>query len=159
MKWKDELPAIKLMLSSGNTVNEIANGYGVTRARLYQILQKYGIETPEAKKTKLFDGEGEKYHWLNAKLTRKGFSQEDRLELLEEMSIPEFCPILGIKLNYSGGNGQLDGANPSIDRIDNSIGYTKDNIHIISLRANKIKNDATLGELTKIVEYLTDMNI
>lgn len=45
-------------------------------------------------------------------------------------------------------------AAPSIDRINQDSGYTKDNIRVISWRANHIKNDATLEELEKIVAYV-----
>jgi hypothetical protein len=41
-----------------------------------------------------------------------------------------------------------------IDRIDTSKGYLKDNIKVISWRANRLKSDGTLEELEKIVNYM-----
>lgn len=38
----------------------------------------------------------------------------------------------------------------SLDRIDSSRGYVKGNIWVISLRANRIKNDSTVEELRLI---------
>lgn len=73
----------------------------------------------------------------------------------EDIIIPTYCPILGIKLEIGGDNKDTS---PSIDRIDNSKGYIKDNIQIISLRANRIKSDATIQELQKLVDYLMDLN-
>jgi len=43
---------------------------------------------------------------------------------------------------------------PSLDRIDNSKGYVPGNIAVISMRANMIKNNATLAELKAIVAYM-----
>ena len=42
---------------------------------------------------------------------------------------------------------------PSIDRIDNTRGYVKDNIIIVSRRANILKKDATINELIKLANY------
>ena len=43
---------------------------------------------------------------------------------------------------------------PSLDRIDSSKGYIVGNISVISLRANMLKNNATLNELKMIVKWL-----
>ena len=74
-------------------------------------------------------------------------------DLLEEdIQIPPTCPILGIPLFSS--EKRTDNS-PSIDRIDSSKGYTKDNIVIISWRANRIKNDGTAEEHRLIYEFLS----
>lgn len=70
----------------------------------------------------------------------------------EDISIPSHCPILGIPL-YSTPGRKTDNT-PSIDRIDNTRGYVKGNIHVISERANRFKNNATIDELEKLVAYL-----
>lgn len=42
----------------------------------------------------------------------------------------------------------------SLDRIDPNKGYIKGNIWVISLRANRIKNDATVSELRMIADAI-----
>jgi hypothetical protein len=68
---------------------------------------------------------------------------------VEDISIPEICPLLNKKLIL--GDREYT---PSLDRIDSKKGYTPDNIWVISHRANQIKNDATFEELKLITENL-----
>jgi len=73
--------------------------------------------------------------------------------LIEDIDMVEFCPILGIKFSIGDGKGPGD-MSPSLDRIDPKLGYVKDNVMIISMKANKIKSDATLEEIEKVYNYL-----
>lgn len=80
--------------------------------------------------------------------------QNAQMDLKEgDLVVPKKCPILGIPLIWEGGQGQQDGS-PSIDRIVPEKGYTADNVWIISWRANRIKNNATVEELELIAEAL-----
>jgi hypothetical protein len=71
---------------------------------------------------------------------------------IDDIVIPEYCPILlqpivqGNKDNYK--------FSPSIDRIDNTKGYIKGNIQIISMHANRIKNSATIEELKLFANWI-----
>ena len=66
---------------------------------------------------------------------------------IEDIVIPEFCPLLGIKLEpREGGHGPKD-SSPSLDRIDNTKGYVKGNVWITSWLANKMKATATEEQL------------
>jgi len=77
---------------------------------------------------------------------------------VDDIVIPEVCPVLGIPLFPSVGNGRKHPAlipnSPSVDRLDNDKGYTPDNIRVISMRANDIKSNATLDELEAVVAYV-----
>lgn len=76
----------------------------------------------------------------------------------KDFEIPEFCPLLGIKLTVHIGD-KLNGAkddSPSLDRINPKKGYVKGNIWVISYRANMIKNNASLEELELLVKNLKD---
>lgn len=74
----------------------------------------------------------------------------------EDIQIPEKCPVFGIPLKFElrRGKGLSEkDCRPSVDRIDNSKGYTKDNIVVVSYRANRIKSDATITELEAVAKF------
>lgn len=72
--------------------------------------------------------------------------------LIEDIHIPEQCPVLKIPL-FQGDGGRIDNS-PSLDRVDNDKGYTKDNIQVISQRANALKNNGSIWEFEQIIEYM-----
>jgi len=65
----------------------------------------------------------------------------------EDIFIPEICPILECPLKF-GTKNNYD-YSPSLDRIDNTRGYIKGNVRVISKKANTMKSNATLEELVK----------
>lgn len=75
--------------------------------------------------------------------------------IFDEIAWPEFCPVLGIKINYDvkGIRNRGDGS-PSFDRTVPELGYTKGNVVIMSWRANRIKYDTTIDELDKLLTYM-----
>lgn len=91
--------------------------------------------------------------WCNAKRRAKLNDVYFDLKIEDIPEIPEYCPVLGIKICANDNFSPLD-SSPSLDRINTNIGYQKDNIRIISNRANRIKSDATLEELILITEDL-----
>jgi len=64
--------------------------------------------------------------------------------------------FLNIEIN-KGNNGAPSLNSPSIDRIDNKLGYTKDNIRIISYKANTLKNDSSIEEYTNIFNFYKNL--
>ena len=79
------------------------------------------------------------YLWKSAKNRAKQRGEDFSIEL-KDIIVPDKCPILGIPL----------------DRIDSSKGYVKGNIWVISLRANRIKNDPTPQELRLIADKVEE---
>ena len=71
-----------------------------------------------------------------------------------DIHVPPVCPILGIPIGWNFPKGHQQ--RPSLDRVDNSRGYTKDNIAVISVRANYLKNACTIDDLQKILRYVTE---
>ena len=90
------------------------------------------------------------YLYKSAKQRSKKYNIPFNLEL-NDIVIPDVCPVLGIQL-VQGDGVSFDGS-PTVDRILPQLGYTKGNIIIISMKANRIKNNATLNELKKVYEY------
>lgn len=77
---------------------------------------------------------------------------------IDDFSIPDKCPLLGIELKSSTGkkSSGATGNSPSLDRIRPELGYVKGNVWVISYRANMIKNNASLEELELLVKNLKD---
>ena len=77
----------------------------------------------------------------------------------EDIVIPTHCPWLKIPLDKKGFGkcGSRENV-PSLERIDSALGYVRGNVLVISNRANRIKSDATLKELTSIVQGIREHN-
>jgi hypothetical protein len=89
--------------------------------------------------------------WCQAKRRAKKKNLEFDLKPEDIIEIPKICPVLGIPIFV--GDGKLTDNSPTVERIDNNKGYTKENVIIISYKANRIKNNATLEELKKVVRF------
>lgn len=72
--------------------------------------------------------------------------------VIDDIVIPEVCPVFKTPLKFSETTRQA--TTPSIDRIDNSVGYTRKNISIISWRANRLKNNLTIEEVRNLLKYM-----
>ncbi len=88
--------------------------------------------------------------FLNARERSKNKNLEFTITK-EDITIPDVCPLLGIRLD-SEIKDRIH--SPSLDRIDPTKGYTPDNIWVISNRANTLKNDASIQELELLIENL-----
>lgn len=75
---------------------------------------------------------------------------------LSDIVIPEYCPILGIKLVWDrlAKSGRSFPHTPSLDRIIPELGYVKGNVQVISWRANTLKNNGTIKEFERLIAYL-----
>jgi hypothetical protein len=90
----------------------------------------------------------------NSKQRAKNSNLEHTL-VIEDIVIPDYCPVFGIKLETGNRKNHINA--PSIDRIDNTKGYIKDNILIMSVKANILKKDATLDELIMLGKWAEKM--
>jgi hypothetical protein len=71
---------------------------------------------------------------------------------VDDIVVPEECPVLGIKIELGAVGAKANA--PSVDRFDNTKGYVKGNIRIISKRVNSLKSDATVAELKAVLAYM-----
>lgn len=72
----------------------------------------------------------------------------------DDIIFPECCPVFGfpLRMNFGRNGGAPD--SPSIDRIDNSKGYVKGNIQVISNLANAMKSSANREQLLQFADWI-----
>jgi hypothetical protein len=76
---------------------------------------------------------------------------------IQDIVIPEFCPILGVKLEFGDMNSRDN--SPSLDRIKPELGYVPGNVAVISYRANRIKNEGLADEHRRIADWMDAQKI
>lgn len=91
--------------------------------------------------------------YTNAKRRAKQRGLEFNI-ILSDIIIPSVCPIFGTPIFFGGKRNDA----PSLDRVNPLKGYTKDNICVISNKANHLKSSSTLEDLEKIVAYVKGHN-
>lgn len=73
---------------------------------------------------------------------------------ISDIVIPDYCPVLKLELNINSGRSGAYKNSPSLDRIDNTKGYIKGNIQVISQEANAMKHSATTEELILFAKWI-----
>ena len=167
IKWELELNTLKEMSNNGKTFVDIGEYYGVTKQRIKQVFQKYGLphvglklkarQHAEAytkkwgvrQDTDLYVVQRDKFRAKKARALSEG--KEFTIQF-GELHWPMYCPMLGIKIDYFAESRQE--CSPSFDRINPVKGYVAGNVIICSWRANRIKNDGSASEHRAIAEWL-----
>lgn len=90
------------------------------------------------------------YLWRTARSRAKKFGTPFDIEPAD-LVMPECCPITLEPIDVLNSNYQ-NGA--SIDRVINELGYVKGNVRIISRKANRVKGDATIEQLERVIAYM-----
>lgn len=72
----------------------------------------------------------------------------------EDIEVPELCPVLGIPLKVQ--DGTLSANSPTLDRLHPELGYVPGNVVVVSYKANRIKNNATVVELERLLQFYKD---
>lgn len=76
--------------------------------------------------------------------------------VLDDVVIPDVCPIFGVPLTTKtdGSHSAAKASSASLDRIDSTLGYIKGNVAVISYKANVIKNNGTAEEHRRIAQWM-----
>ena len=73
---------------------------------------------------------------------------------LEDIQIGTHCPILDIE--YGVGSERWYNS-PSLDRIDNNRGYEPDNVIVVCMMANSVKNQATPDQIRAVADFYQEL--
>jgi hypothetical protein len=181
-KWDHTLcQELEQLLTSGKTLQEVAEVFSCTKQNISLVIKSH---LPHLRKTD-FGSQKKAAIKREDRLTkvreafgRSSWKWEDDLERAHfdffrrkkqnckskkwgwdiqytDLEYPKFCPILGLELNWFAEVRSED--SPSLGRLDSTKGYTPDNTIVMSWRANRIKNDGTLEEHQRIVEFLSKL--
>ena len=173
---KDDLDTVISMLKQEKTYQSIADTFGVSRERIRQIARSHNLhglgKKARAEKRRQMELTAQYDRWGQfADCPDKKFAAvcKAKYRVKKHQVIAksphewdiEFkdiiwntrCPILDIELDYFSTTA-CDNS-PSFDRIDNTKGYVKGNVIIISWRANRLKNNGTKEDFEKILKYLS----
>lgn len=74
--------------------------------------------------------------------------------IADDIHVPTLCPALGMPLRRDGRDGRSAEDFPTLDCIIPSLGYVPGNIAVISMRANRIKYNASWTELQQIANWV-----
>lgn len=149
--------------AEGKNLADIGAIYGVSRQRMHQVTQKLKISKESFGKQKASSipkkpkkSPLEKQQYLKFSYKRATARARGVLWNVEYNDIlwPTHCPILGIELDYFAEKAHEGSV--SFDQLVAGEGYTKDNLVVMSWRANRIKNDGTAVEHKKIYEFILD---
>ena len=95
-------------------------------------------------------------HSARNRAKKKGWDFD--LDLEELLSIaPDHCPVDGLPFDWKrrlDDDRTLPLTVPSLDRIDSSRGYTKDNVMIIGDKWNRWKSNMNLDNLELLIQYV-----
>lgn len=171
--------AIFNALQTGTTYADAGAKYGISRQRVKQLVDIMAangltVSTKNVRATQrenlitaaklerygshheALQADPEMRRRIGIKLTQKKHNARAKglpcsLTISDLYPLPEVCPALGIRINYEATGPQDDAL--SIDRLDPEKGYVPGNVVLVSMRANRMKNNGTLAELQKLVTF------
>ena len=89
--------------------------------------------------------------WDSAKQRARKYNKEFNIEL-SDIVIPDMCPIFLMPIDKA--LTKLSNNSPSLDRVDNTKGYIKGNVCVISNKANSLLRDITIEQLERLLSLM-----
>jgi hypothetical protein len=80
---------------------------------------------------------------------RKGIPYDLTMDWLKDEMDKGICAATGLKFKLQPNISTINPFLPSIDRIDSSKGYTKNNCQVVILGYNNLKSDNTIEEVVQ----------
>lgn len=81
-----------------------------------------------------------------------GFESANECGTFLNSITPDKCPVFGF--TFEKGSRGFHPRSPSADRKDATKGYTRDNLQVISMKANAMKATATAAELAMFARWI-----
>lgn len=104
---------------------------------------------PEARKRRRADIRKMMIEAAQSRAVKKGLDIDI---VYTDILVPDECPVFKQPIRKS--KGKANEFSPSLDRIDNSKGYIKGNIQVISNKANAMKGNSTIPELIQFAKWV-----
>lgn len=120
---------------------------------IFKITSKTVTLCPKCNSERVKNTDPIKRMFSRAKARSKIKNQDFTIEL-EDIIIPQYCPILNIKLEYYSGKAGGRNNSPSLDRINNNEGYIKGNVIVISHLANMMKSCSSIENLKQFAKWI-----
>lgn len=82
------------------------------------------------------------------------------LSFLEELYLSQngCCAISGEPMTIKSQSNRLNSTIVSVDRIDNSRGYTQDNVQLVTGKVNFMRGNLTIDNFINICRMITENN-
>lgn len=130
---------------------EVAREY---RKVYYSRRRKEDTEYSRQMQQRWRDKNPKRYMWTRARIRAR--TEDIPFSITEDdFDIPEYCPVFpNLKLEFSCGRGSRPDNIPTLDKIVPALGYVPGNVAVISMRANRLKSDATPEELQAILDWV-----
>lgn len=122
---------------------------------IFEITSKTVTLCPSCNSKRVKTNDPVRKMWYRAKSRARIKQIEFNIEFTD-ITIPQFCPILGIELKEYSGRPGGQNESPALDRIIPSKGYTKGNIRVISHLANIMKSSANEEQLKLFAKWVNN---